>query len=173
MPAQHIGNFPMDVTDLNPQVVRYITEQYPHGVPTRLLKAAAVDRDATSSGASIVFSGPSASKLAVVFFEDRPDLPAARDLVVKAITSGLKRSIAEVLLVQCSIGTGSFGTTKVSLADCSPKCVLIAGGEASLVSDVAAAEVMTTDSIQSVLVDPEAKKRFWHALQKAWECSQS
>lgn len=157
----------MNQTELNSQIVRFIAEQYPHGIPARLLKSSSLASNSENRLASVVFSGPSASKLAIVFFEERADLSMARDLVVKAITSGLKRSVAEVLLVQCSPGTPT-----VSLRDCSPKSVLVAGAEASLVSDFASAAVITTDPIKNVLIDPEAKKRFWHALQKAWETSQ-
>lgn len=150
---------------MNEQTIRYLQEEYPFGIPARLVKTRPTEGD--SAAASVVFSGPSGSRLAVVFIEDTSGVESARELVAKAITSGLQRSISEVLLIQCSPDVRG-----ISLADCGSRVVLLAGIDPSAVRDAGSATLISTDSIASVLTDRESKRRFWQALKQAWEESQ-
>jgi len=180
---------------VNEQIVRFLSEDYPHGIPAREVRVRpdnnielAAKSAGTSTGfssvSSVIFSGPSAARLSIVFFVDSSMTEAnnpLRDLVVKAVTSGLQRLISEVLLVQ--VGAEHFSPDallselqpsdgRISLADCSSKVVLLAGAQANVISDAPDAKIIVTDSISAVLQDKDAKKRFWLALRSAWEESQ-
>gem|GEM_PF-4408171 len=180
---------------MNEQIVRFLSEDYPHGIPARAVRLRpdnnselAANAAGSSFGASVVssviFSGPSAARLSIVFFVDSSMTEAnnpLRDLVVKAVTNGLQRMISEVLLVQ--VGAEHFSPDaltselrssdgRISLADCSSKVILLAGAQASIINDAPGAKIIVTDSISAVLQDKDAKKRFWLALKSAWEESQ-
>ena len=149
---------------LNSETIRLIAELYPSGIPAKLVR---VENDPDTTRTSVIFSGASASKLAIIFFEDAIEPLVASELVNKAVVNGLKRSISEVLVIRCSKDTPS-----ISLSDCSPKVVLIAGADKSFVKDCGKATVLCTESIDEVVANQESKKKFWNALRSAWEMSQ-
>jgi hypothetical protein len=156
----------MEETRVTHETIRALAELYPNGVPARLIRD---PRHQIVHKPTVEFTGASAANLAVVFVEKEGSLEAgaAAKLVEKAITDGLKRSLVEVLLIRCS-GVDAEAKDVVSLADCAPRVVLVAGAGPGFVTNTGEAIVIYTESIDAVLSDREAKRRFWEALQGAW-----